>query len=118
MNALDPFASATSQLATLSSGAISSVELVTELLVRMEHLNPAVNAIVTVNPELSLSLARHADAERSRGSTVPLLGLPVTIKDAIDLAGWPSTNGIPDNAERVPSQSAPAAEAKRRGRAP
>src|ERR1700728_1930563 len=66
---------------TLSSGQTSSVELTRHFLSRIERLNPALNALITVTAEQALASAAAADqrlAARERG---PLLGIPLIHKD-------------------------------------
>jgi len=107
----DVFASASDLVADLAARRVSSVELVEAHLRQIEHYNPVVNTVVTLEPERSMAAARLADERRAIGDGQPLLGLPVTIKDSIDVTGWPSTNGLPANAEHIASSSAPAASA-------
>jgi amidase len=108
---VDVFSSATALLEALEAEQISSVELTEMFLEQIERCNPTVNAVVTQNPERAIDAARLADERRGRGERAPLLGLPVTIKDSIDVAGWPSTNGLPANIGRMATVSAPAAAA-------
>ena len=88
----DPYASVTSMLRGLQNQAISSRELLENHLERIEQFNPVLNAIVTPNYEEALAVAQGTDSSRSRGEDAPLLGLPLTIKDCIDVAGLP---GLP-----------------------
>jgi len=78
----------------LRSGRISSVELTRTALDRIEVHNTALNAVVTVTAELALEAARQADrdlrAGRDRG---PLHGIPVGLKDVIDVRGVRTTMG-------------------------
>jgi hypothetical protein len=68
--------------------AISPVELTRECLQRIERLNPALNAFITVTAEQAMSQAREAEAEVRRGSwRGPLHGIPLGLKDNIDTAG-------------------------------
>ncbi len=85
--------SAVEWLRRLQSGEISSVELVSATAERIERVNPRVNAVVAEDLERCLSEARVADERRQRGEHAPLLGLPVTVKDSIDVAGYPCTGG-------------------------
>ncbi|MGH2442848.1 MAG: amidase family protein, partial [Chloroflexota bacterium] len=59
--------------------------------------------------------ARQGDALRASGASAPLLGLPITIKDAIDVEGLPTTSGLVDRRDRVAPSDAPAVAALRRG---
>lgn len=78
-------------------------------LERIELLNPALNAIVTIAPDF-LDQARQAEAALLRGDDTlgPLHGLPLTIKDTIETAGLRSTSGSPIRAQFVPRADAPA----------
>ncbi len=98
----DPYGSATSMLLGLRNGAISSAELLENHLNRIEQVNPELNAIVTPNYEEALEIAHDADSCRSRGEDAPLLGLPLTIKDCIDVAGLVGTAGVEAFANRIP----------------
>jgi aspartyl-tRNA(Asn)/glutamyl-tRNA(Gln) amidotransferase subunit A len=60
---------------------ISSVELTRFFLARIERLNPALNALITVTPERALAEAADADRRRAAGEKGPLLGIPVIHKD-------------------------------------
>src|ERR1700728_4475301 len=66
---------------TLSSGQTSSVELTRHFLSRIERLNPALNALITVTAEQALAAAAAADARRAAGERGPLLGIPLIHKD-------------------------------------
>jgi amidase len=100
--------SATAQLQALDRRELSAVELLAAHLARVERLNPAINAIVTRDPEAALAAARASDARRARGEAGALDGLPITIKDAFDVAGMVSTAGARMLRERVPDQDAAA----------
>ena len=79
--------------AGLSSRAISSAELTTLFLDRIERLNPALNAFITLDREQTLAMARQADARRAAGETTPLLGIPLAHKDIYCTQGWLTTCG-------------------------
>jgi aspartyl-tRNA(Asn)/glutamyl-tRNA(Gln) amidotransferase subunit A len=65
----------------LADKQISSVELARHFLARIERLNPALNAVITVTAEEALSSAAAADARRAAGERGRLLGIPLIHKD-------------------------------------
>lgn len=79
---------------SLRSGGVSSEALTMEALDRIEVLNPTLNAVVTVIADKAMAAARRADRElragRLRG---PLHGIPLGLKDVIDVRGWRTTMG-------------------------
>lgn len=77
----------------LAEKEISSVELATLFLDRIERLNPEINAFVTVDREKSLKMARDADARLAAGTAGPLTGIPVAQKDIFCAEGWTTTCG-------------------------
>jgi amidase len=74
-------------------GDVSSRELVEAALARIERLDGELNAFGAVYPESALAEADRADERRSRGERAPLLGVPVAVKDEIDLAGEITSRG-------------------------
>lgn len=108
---IDPFASASTMLAALQSGHISATELLELHLQRIERYNPVINAIVIPNYEQARQRAAEADVARARGESPGLLhGLPVTIKDCIEVAGLRTTAGVPERADTISTQSGPVAQ--------
>jgi aspartyl-tRNA(Asn)/glutamyl-tRNA(Gln) amidotransferase subunit A len=86
---------------------ISPVEITQNCLSRIEKLNPAVNAFITVMAESALSEARTAEAEIGRGNwRGPLHGIPIALKDIIDTAGVRTTAASAHFEHRVPEQDA------------
>ena len=85
--------SAVEYLRKMNAGEISAVELVTEVIGRIETVNPALNAVVAMDKEQSLAQAKLSDAERAKTGPRPLLGLPITVKDSIDVKGFRCTGG-------------------------
>ncbi len=76
----------------LRSRRVSPVELTIECLARIEKLNPALNAFINVTGESALAEARRAEEEIQRGEwRGPLHGIPIALKDLIDVAGAPTT---------------------------
>jgi amidase len=82
-------------LQALGAGRISAVELVKLHMEQIQRLNPLLNAVVIPNDEEALNNAQDADEDRANGDTRPLLGLPITVKDWIEVAGLRSTAGDP-----------------------
>src|SRR5450631_1232934 len=66
---------------SLKSGQTSSVELTRHFLGRIERLNPAMNALITLTAEQALAAAAAADARLAAGEEGPLLGIPLIHKD-------------------------------------
>jgi len=79
--------------AALAQRKISSVELTQLFLDRIEKLNPAINAFITVDAEKSLAQARTADERIAKNRAQPLAGIPVAHKDIFVTQGWPTTCG-------------------------
>ena len=78
--------------AAIANGEMSPVELVKALLDRIERLDPRLNAFLRVDAESSLKEARAAEAEAAQGRLRGALhGIPVGIKDIIDVSGLPTT---------------------------
>jgi amidase len=99
---------ATKQLALLNGGKLSALELLEAHLARIARLNPAVNAVVGLDETQARAQAAASDARRKAGLAGPLEGLPLTIKDAFDVAGLVSTAGAKAFAGRVPEDDAAA----------
>jgi amidase len=100
-----PEPSATAWLARLGAGEVTSRELVERTLGRLEAVRE-LNAVVAWEPERALAGADEADRERAVGDARPLLGLPVTIKDSLDVAGWPTTAGVVAARDRIAERDA------------
>jgi aspartyl-tRNA(Asn)/glutamyl-tRNA(Gln) amidotransferase subunit A len=76
----------------LRKSSISPVELTSDCLARIEKLNPALNAFITVTADAALTQARQAEKEIQRGQwRGPLHGIPLALKDIIDTAGIRTT---------------------------
>jgi amidase len=81
------FAGISRQAELIRSGEVSSRELVDLYLDRIERLNPRINAFTEVFGEGARADADAADERRASGEEVPLLGVPVAIKDIVDVEG-------------------------------
>jgi Asp-tRNA(Asn)/Glu-tRNA(Gln) amidotransferase A subunit family amidase len=91
----------------LRLGEVSPVEITQRCLERIEKLNPALNAFITVMSESALAEARRAEAEILRGEwRGGLHGVPVALKDLIDTAGVRTTAASELYKGRVPDRDA------------
>jgi len=91
----------------LRTREISPVEITTQSLRRIEKLNPALNAFITVMAESALADARAAEDELVRGQwRGPLHGIPVALKDLIDTSGTPTTAASAAFKDRIPNDDA------------
>ncbi|MBP4051569.1 Asp-tRNA(Asn)/Glu-tRNA(Gln) amidotransferase subunit GatA [Chromobacterium violaceum] len=77
----------------LTAKQVSSVELASQYLDRIEALNPQLNAIVTVDREKTLAEARAADARLAAGDAHALTGVPLVHKDLFCQQGWKTSCG-------------------------
>jgi amidase len=96
--------------ALIASREVSSREVVDAHLERIEAVNGHLNAITVVLADEARAAADAADRSAPSG---PLHGVPVTVKENIDLAGTPTTWGIPALAEAIPPVDAPVVERMR-----
>src|ERR1039457_2164069 len=78
--------------AELASGRLTAAALTAFYLQRIDHLNPALHAVITVNLEAP---AEAAASDAARGPRGPLEGIPVLVKDNIQVTGMPTTAGSP-----------------------
>ena len=91
----------------LRQGVISPVELTRDCLERIQKLNPALNAFITVTAESALLQARQAEVEIQRDHwRGPLHGIPLGLKDLIDTAGVRTTAASAMFKDRVPAEDA------------
>ena len=99
--------SATSLINSMRSKKISSTELMHYFEQRHNQLNSQINAIVATDFAGALERARKADDDLAKGiSWGPLHGLPMTIKDNIEVIGMPTTYGAPYYANNRPDKNA------------
>ncbi|GAC1443730.1 MAG: amidase [Chloroflexota bacterium] len=103
---VNAFSSIHAMLDALERRTVSAVELLDLHLARIERFNSAVNAIVTLCEDTAYDAARRADRTRSEGTKKSLLGLPLTIKDTIDVEDLPTTAGIRDRRKSLPLSTA------------
>ena len=87
------FAGVAGQVELVRRGDVSSRELVELALARIERLDPQLNAFGAVYAERALLEAAQADARTRAGEMRPLLGVPIAVKDEIDIRGAITSHG-------------------------
>ncbi|MFL2771090.1 MAG: amidase [Rhodospirillaceae bacterium] len=89
----------------LSKGTVGAVEAARFYLDRIAVRNKTLNAFITVTDKLAYKQAEESDTRRVNGNTLgPLDGIPLALKDNIDLAGIPTTGGIQAYRNSVPDR--------------
>jgi len=107
----DQFATAQKMREALRTRRVSAQELLEWHLKRIKRYNQEINAIVVLTEEQACQRAAEADAALARGVLLgPLHGLPVTIKDCIEVAGMPTTAGVPQRTHTISTTTAPVAQ--------
>jgi amidase len=87
------FAGVAAQAELVRRGTVSARELTELAIERIERLDPQLNAFRVVFGERALADAERADERRASGEDAPLLGVPVAVKDNVDVAGEVTTHG-------------------------
>jgi amidase len=106
-----PFRSAVELAADIRAKRIGCRELLDLYLQRIERYNPALNAVVVTDIIGARRRADAADAALARGeSWGPLHGVPMTVKESFDVAGLPTTWGVPELKDSVATKNALAVE--------
>jgi amidase len=100
------FATATELSAALAAKQVSALELAQHAIGRIERHDGKINAVCVRDFGRALDAARAADAARARGEAKPLLGIPMTVKESYNVAGLPTTWGIPAQKDFVPGEDA------------
>jgi Asp-tRNA(Asn)/Glu-tRNA(Gln) amidotransferase A subunit family amidase len=98
--------SATELVALIRSRAVSPVEVAEAHLKRIEEVNPSLNAIVTIAPDVRDRARDAEDAINQAREVGPLHGLPITIKDTIETEGLRTTSGSRLRRDYVPDRDA------------
>ena len=93
-------------VAMLVARQVSAVELLHQSIARIEALDPRINAVVVRDFERAHTDASAADAALARGERRPLLGVPMTVKEAYNVAGLPTSWGIPSFKDWRPDEDA------------
>jgi amidase len=82
-------------VAALHGRKISAVELTDHVISRIEALDPQINAVVVRDFDRARDAAKIADAALAQGERRPLLGIPMVVKESFNVAGLPTTWGMP-----------------------
>jgi Asp-tRNA(Asn)/Glu-tRNA(Gln) amidotransferase A subunit family amidase len=105
----------TETLKALETGKYTSVGLVTAFLARIDSYEPYYNAFTQMNPNaLADAAASDERRKRSRLDVGPLEGVPIVIKDSMDVkgmpttSGWPLTSPVSGGISLIPETNAPA----------
>ncbi len=105
MSDLDVYSTAREMAAAVARQQISARELLDLHLERIEAVNPAVNAVVSLDVERARDGADRADRVTVSGAELgPVHGLPFAFKDTHEVAGWRTTFGSPLRADYVPKR--------------
>jgi fatty acid amide hydrolase len=87
--------------ALIASGEVSSAEAVEAHIARIERVSPVLNAMVVKRYDAARAESRTADTRRARGEALgPLHGVPITVKETLDLAGTPASFGLASQADQ------------------
>ncbi|MEM7099681.1 MAG: amidase [Pseudomonadota bacterium] len=104
---IDPFSSAVELAHAIKRKEISSVELLDLYIDRVERYDPEINAVVVRDFDRARAAAKEADQALISGKDLgPLHGVPMTIKEAYDVEGLPTTWGVPDMAQNIATSDA------------
>src|SRR5262249_15657826 len=99
------FLSAVEMARLIRTKKLSAREALAAHLKQIERVNPKVNAIVTLVPEMAVSAAAKADEMQARKATLgPLHGLPVAHKDLVETRGIRTTYGSPLYKDYIPTE--------------
>jgi len=90
----------------LRARKISAIELVEQTIARIEALDQRINSVVVRDFDRARAAAKIADAALARGERRPLLGIPMVVKESFNVAGLPTTWGLPPAANWTPTEDA------------
>ncbi len=85
---------------------ICATELLEHTIARIEALDQHFNAVIVRDFDRARDAAKAADAALARGVSKPLLGIPITVKEAFNVSGLPTTWGYPQFRDFVPEKDA------------
>jgi len=108
------YATAMEIRASIVGKEVSATEVMAETISRMESLEPMLNAFVTTTPEQAMEAARAADRLLAEGGEPgPLHGVPISVKDLINVGGVRTTFGSRTMADNVVEDDAPSVDRAR-----
>ena len=90
----------------LQGRKISAVELTDRVIARIEALDSRLNAVVVHDFDRARDAAKAADMALARGERQPLLGIPMVVNESFNVAGLPTTWGIPTAKDWTPKEDA------------
>jgi amidase len=96
--------------AALAARQVSALELTNQAIARIEALDGKLNAVVVRDFDNARETAKEVDAALARGERKALLGVPMTVKEAFNVAGLPTTWGLPAAKGRLVADDAATVE--------
>jgi amidase len=100
------YRSAKDLAAALAAREVSSAEILEYFIKRIEDLDPRTNAVVVRDFDRARVAAKAADQARSKGDQRFLLGIPMVVKESFNVAGLPTTWGMPKFKDWIPQEDA------------
>ncbi|MFO7559987.1 MAG: amidase [Desulfobacterales bacterium] len=101
------FCSATELVASIKAGKITCTEMLDYFTDRIARLNPELNAVIQMDIKNARARSEKADSAIKNGEDWgPLHGLPVTIKDSLEVVGMPCSSGAPELKNHMPEKNA------------
>ena len=101
------FASATDLARLIKTRQVSSTEMLEHYLKRVDQYNGPINAVIAQNRDEARERAKAADTALARGEDWgPLHGIPMTVKESYDVAGYKTTWGVPEMKDNVAREDA------------
>jgi amidase len=98
--------SAIDTAAAIAAGETSARAEVEAAIARIDARDGAINAVVVRDFDRARAAADAADAALARGERAPLLGVPMTVKEAFDVAGLPTTWGFAEHKDHIAREDA------------
>ncbi|MEO8526298.1 MAG: amidase family protein, partial [Caldimonas sp.] len=92
--------------AAIAAGQISALEACDAAIGRIQRLDGAINAVVVRDFDRAREQAAARDRQLAQGERQPLLGVPMTVKESFDVAGLPTTWGMPPFRDFRPREDA------------